>query len=261
MNAGTRANVVSSFMAIKGAMIEETYRTFATWDLDKPARANLDRMREQNLIGARSETWLRDVAKVIHRRFLPDGRDRALVILAAGGLPLHEWSPILLWHMTRDEFLLRDFLLNWLYPAYMEGVYRLRPDDLNVFLSSIGERGGLTEHAWTPTTTSRVAGSLLRMATSFGLLKGVVVKEFAQFHLPERSLIYLLHVMHQDLGNAGKVLGSPDWRMYLMSPDVLARELLILHQYRKIEYHSAGSLVELKLPFSTAFEYAESLVA
>jgi hypothetical protein len=26
--------------------------------------------------------------------------------------------------MTRDEFLLRDFLLNWLFDAYEQGIYR-----------------------------------------------------------------------------------------------------------------------------------------
>lgn len=261
MSTGSRAQVVSSFLTIKGAMIEETYRVFSTWDLAVSPRVNLARMREANSIGARSETWLRDVAKVINRRFDPSGRDRALVQLAQRGMPLHEWSPILLWHMTRDEFLFRDFLLNWLFPAYEDGTFRLRPDAVGAFLSTVHERGGTTEHEWTPTTTERVAASLLRMATEFGLLKGVLVKEFAHYHLPERSFIYLLHVMYEEFGNAARALAAPDWRMFLMAPSVVERECLDLHQYRKLDYQSAGSLVELRLPFRSALEYAESLYA
>ena len=31
--------------------------------------------------------------------------------------------------MTRDEFLVRDFLQNWLFPAYDAGAFRVRPED------------------------------------------------------------------------------------------------------------------------------------
>ncbi len=55
----------------KGAMIEETYAVFAAWDFARSKRENLDRLREENFIGASSATWLRDVAKVLNRRFDP----------------------------------------------------------------------------------------------------------------------------------------------------------------------------------------------
>ena len=96
MSSVSRAHVVSSFTVIKGAMIEETYAVFAAWDLDQSKRENLDRLREANLIGANSATWLRDVAKVLNRRFEPGGRDRALVVLAKGGCDIEEWKPVLL---------------------------------------------------------------------------------------------------------------------------------------------------------------------
>jgi len=64
MMATARANVASSFTLIKGAMIDETYAVFAAWDFARSKRENLDRLRDQNFIGASSATWLRDVAKV-----------------------------------------------------------------------------------------------------------------------------------------------------------------------------------------------------
>jgi len=66
-------------------MVDETYAVFAAWDFERSKRENLDRLREQNFIGASSTTWLRDVAKVLNRRFDPAGRDRPLVILAKHG--------------------------------------------------------------------------------------------------------------------------------------------------------------------------------
>ena len=261
MNSSARSHVASSFTLIKGAMIDETYAVFAAWDFVLSKRENLDRLRRENFIGASTTTWLRDVAKVLNRRFDPNGRDRPLALLAKSGCPIDEWKPLLLWHITRDEFLLRDFLLNWLFPTFASGTYCIRTDDLYAHLQSIGRRGGTTEHAWSKTTLNRVATALLKIAVDFGLLRGSVVKEFVSYHLPERSFLYLLYAIREEMHSPRKVLESEDWRMFLMTPADVERELLLLHQYRKLEYQVAGSIVELTLPCTSACEYAERMVA
>lgn len=259
MAVASRTNVVSSFTIIKGAMVGETFEVFAQWDLDKTKRENLDHLRESNFIGASSATWLRDVAKVLNRRFDPAGRDRALVVLAKSGCELDEWKPLLLWHITRDEFLFRDFLQSWLFEAHDSGTFRVRPQDLHGYLRSIRKRGATTEHAWTEPTLKRVAAGLLKMSADFGLLKGGVAKEFASFHLPERSFLYLLHALSEEKGSPRKVVDAPEWRMFLMHPVDVERELLRLHQFRKVDYQVAGSLVQLKLPCASPEEYAEGM--
>lgn len=256
-----RSNVASSFTVVKGSLINETYAVFSAWDFDRSKRENLDRLRLENFIGASSATWLRDVAKVLNRRFDPAGRDRALVALAKRGCHLDEWKPLLLWHITRDEFLVRDFLENWLFPAWHTGTFRVRPEDLHAYLQSIGGRGATTEHAWSKETTSRVATGLLKIAVDFGLMRGSVVKEFASYHMPERSFVYLLHTMLDAKVSPGKIVDSPEWRMFLMRPADVEHELLRLHQFRKLEYHVAGSLVQLSLPCASSSEYAERMVA
>jgi hypothetical protein len=261
MSAASRSKVASSFTVVKGAMIAETYAVFAKWDFDRPKRANLDRLRAENFIGASSSTWLRDVAKVVNRRFDPDGRDRALVDLAKSGCDLEEWKPLLLWHITRDEFLVRDFLQNWLFPAFESGAFRVRPDQLHNYLRGIGTRGGETEHVWSENTLKRVAAGLLKMAADFDLLRGGAVKEFTTYHLPERSFLYLLHALREEKQSPRKVVASDDWRMFLMRPSDVEHELLRLHQFRKLDYQVAGSLVQLSLPYASSLEYAESMVA
>lgn len=257
-----RTGVVSSFTIVKGSLIPETYEVLQRWDLSQSKKENLDRLRKENYIGATSDTWLRDVAKVLNRRLDPDGRDRALVVLAQGSCPLEEWRPILLWHMTRDEFLVRDFLVNWLFPEFDDGAFRVHTDDVRGYLVTIGSRGGETEHEWTDATLKRVAAGLLRVATDFGLLTGGSKKEFASYHLPDRSLLYLLHaVMERARGNPGNALNADDWRMYLMRRGDLERELLRLHQFQKINYQVAGSLVQLSLPFDSSLAYAQGMVA
>jgi hypothetical protein len=82
MSTSARSHVASSFTLIKGAMIEETYAVLAAWDFTRSKRENLDRLRQENFIGASTTTWLRDVAWVLNRRFDPNGRDRSLALLA-----------------------------------------------------------------------------------------------------------------------------------------------------------------------------------
>lgn len=260
MKTRSRANVVSSFTIIKGAMIDETYAVFAAWDFKRSKRENLDRLREENFIGAKSITWLRDVAKVLNRRFEPTGRDRPLVVLAKRGLPIEEWKPLLLWHMTRDEFLVRDFIETWLFGAYESGAFRVHTEDVEKYVARIDKRGGTTEHAWSKQTIRRVAAGLLKIAVDFGLLRGSVAKEFASFHLPERSFLYLLHAMRDEKMSPSRVIASPEWRLFLMRPSDVERELLRLHQYRKLEYQVAGSLVQLSLPCASTCEYVERMV-
>ncbi|WP_437305653.1 BrxA family protein [Sorangium sp. So ce388] len=261
MTASSRARVASSFTIVKGAMIDETYAVFTAWDFARTKRENLTRLREENFIGASTGTWLRDVAKVINRRFEPEGRDRALVLLAKNGCDIEVWKPLLLWHITRDEFLVRDFLIHWLFSAFDAGVYRVRPEELYGHLKSIGKRGGVVRRAWSEATLKRVAAGLLKMAVDFGLLRGSIVKEFSSYHLPEPSFLYLLHAMRDEQHSPRRVIDSPDWRLFMMRPSDVEREILRLHQFRRLDYQVAGSLVQLTLPCASSREYAERMVA
>jgi hypothetical protein len=163
--------------------------------------------------------------------------------------------------MTRDEFLVRDFLETWLFGAYEAGDFRIRSEDVEAYLGGISKRGATTEHVWTEETTKRVAAGLLKIAVDFGLLRGVIAKEFASYHLPERSFLYLLHAMRDEKLSPSKVVASPEWRLFLMSPADVEHELLRLHQFRKLEYQVAGSLVQLSLPCTSTGEYAERMMA
>ena len=241
-------------------MIEETYAVLRDWDFDRSREENLRAMRDTNTIGASSASWLRDVYKVLHRRFDPNGPDRPLALLAKAGLSMASWKPVLLWHMTRDEFLLRDFLTKWLFEEYEKGAFRIRTDDLHPYLGDLHRRG-FVEQQWKETTLKRVASSLLRMSVDFGLMTGTAVREFTSYHLPDEVFLYLLHAMFDVHGNGRDVVQSPDWRLYLMSTADVEREMYRLHQFRKLRFEVAGSLMELSLPSESAVAYVEEMVS
>ena len=216
-------------------------------------------MRDDNPMGATSGRWATKVTDAFSRVFDPTGRDRPLAEIATAGCDREIWKSILLYHMTRDEFLLRDFLVNWLYPHYRRGTYRLYVDDVKGYLESLSTRRGIVRpRTWSEYTTVRVAQGLLRIAVDFGLLKGTMYKEFGSYHLPEESFIYLLHAMADSEPNARRLVESEDWHMYLMDASDVERELLRLHQFRKVRYEVAGSLAQLKLPHESSVQHAKA---
>lgn len=252
--ASSRASVVSSY-TIKDALIEETYTVFRDWDFAKSRNENLDILRRTNSVGATSVSWLNDIYKILHRRFDPESRDRNLVELAQHGCPLETWKPLLLWHMTRDELLLRHFLVEWLYEHYTKGTLRIQGQDVYPFLRGLHDQG-LVAEPWKESTLRRVASALLKMAVDFGLMRGRVTREFGSYHLPDESFLYLLHAMTEAQPNANAVVHSTDWHMFLMDAADVERELFRLHQFRRVHYEVAGSISQLVLPCSSPAEYA-----
>ena len=119
-----------------------------------------------------------------------------------------------------------------------------------------GPNGGLSDYG-----TIRAARDLLRMATDFGLLVGTLHREFVSYHLPEKSFLYLLHAMTEVEPNARRLIDAQDWHMFLMDSADVERELLRLHQFRKVHFEVAGSLAQLKLPHRSSAECARELCA
>ena len=86
----------------------------AIWDLEATSTENYERFKTRTRSEPRAST-----GSVTWSRFFIDDsiladHDRALVLLAQSHCPMDIWKPILLWHMTRDEFLVRDFVVRWL---------------------------------------------------------------------------------------------------------------------------------------------------
>lgn len=259
MSGASRANVVSSFTVIKGTQLDATRRAFEAWDLSATKKANLDRLKLMDPVGAGSANWWRDLAKTLNRRFDTAKADRILVELAQAGCPSPTWKPIVLWHMTRDEFLVRDFLSGWLYEQFASGTWRIRADDVIPYLRALASRPEVeVKEGWSESTTDRVASGLLRLAVDFDLMTGTLTREFVSYHVPDEALLYLLHAATEIQPNAHRLLNLPDWRMYRLAPDDLQRELFRLHQFGRLHYEVAGSIAELRLPYASAAAYARA---
>ncbi len=233
---------------------------FLEWDIATSFEENLSHARESNTPAADNQGWLKEVIATISSRWRHEPRLSSLVQLAQRA-SLDVWRPCILWHISQIDELYYRFATEWLFDEYEAGVYRLRTADVVPFVEKITASRAAGKKVLSEYGLKRAGRDLLRMAADFSVLKGSAVREFSSYHLPEESFLYLLHAMYEVYGNAQDVVHSPDWRLFLMSPADVERELFRLHQFRKLRYEVAGSLVELTLPCSSAAAFVEEMAA
>ncbi len=256
----SRGRKLSTRLIRKGALLEDTHRVFLEWDIAASFEENLIRARELNTPAADNQGWLKEVVATISSRWRHEPRLTTLVRLAQCA-NFDVWRPCVLWHIGQVEELYYRFATEWLFDEYVDGAYQLRTADVVPFVEKVtasraAGNKGLSEYG-----LKRAGRDLLRMAADFGLFRGSAVREFKSYLLPEESFLYLLHTMYEVHSNAWDMVHSPDWRLFLMSAVDVERELFHLHQFRKLRYEVAGSLVELTLPCSSAAAFVEEKAA
>lgn len=249
---------LSSFLAIKGPLIEETYRAFRDWNLDESPSWNRDLITQTNSIGATSSGWLKNVVRVIKQRYDVSGPDHALVELARQGWSIDDWQPVMLWHISRTDELLRSFLSDWLFEKREQGIVLITADAVRDYLGDLIKKRLGSIDAWKDNTLARVASGLLKTAVDFHLMRGRSAKQFENYRLPESSFLYLLYALMDREHNTRNVVHAPDWRLFLMHPQDVEEELLRLHQYGRLQFERAGSFLELTLPCANTEDFIRS---
>ncbi|MCP9832148.1 DUF1819 family protein [Synechococcus sp. HJ21-Hayes] len=241
----------SSYGLIKGALISETLQVLQGWDLETSKRANLDQVRASNSIGAPTQAWLKQVCTTFSRRFEPSGRDRSLALAARTATGRQHWRPLLLWHMGNSEGLLGDGLA-WTWEMFSAGGDLLQTDQALDWLESTGSQGHPEVAEWGESTRKRVAGGLLKAGVDFGLLQGRVKRRFTAYYLADEPLLYVLLQCLASNRTTAAALADPRWLWFRLPEAELEHRLLLLHQSQVISYYRAGSVVDLKLPASSA---------
>ena len=240
----------SSYGLIKGALISETLQVFQEWDLEASKRANLDRVRASNSIGAPTQAWLKQVCTTFSRRFEPSGPDHALALAARTTTGRHHWRPLLLWHMANSEGLLGDGLA-WVWGMYSAGSDLLQTNQALTWLEGTANQGHPEVAEWGQSTCKRVASGLLKAGVDFGLLEGKVKRRFTAYYLADEPLIYVLLQTLASNRTTAAALADPRWLWFRLPEAELEHRLLLLHQAQVISYYRAGSVVDLKLPVSS----------
>lgn len=257
-SANPRGGKISARLSRKGPLVEETYRTLQHWDPTNPARQNFADILASNPIGAPNRNWLKEILSTISSRF-PAGPPLALITLAKTAVPMEIWKPCLLWNSANSDLLYYRFATEWLYDAFLKHAPLLRTEDLVPFVETLTKGAMQKNSELSDYGKVRTARDLFMAASHFGLVEGRSARRFAHYSLPEAAFLYVAHAIAETEGNGRRLLDSPDWRLFLLSPAAVERRFHELHQFRKVTFEIAGSIVNLRLPYPTLAEYAAQI--
>ena len=236
---------------IRGPLVSDTLQALQGWELEASKRANLEQLRQTNSIGAPTQAWLKKVCSALSSRFEPAGRDRALVLAARTETGQRHWKSLLLWHLANSEQLLGDGL-RWSAKVHRDGADLLQTAQVLTWLESTGAQGHPEVAEWSEATRKRVAGGLLKAGVDLGLLQGRVKRRFTAYYLADEPLLYVLLQALASNRTTAAALADPRWLWFRLPEAELEHRLLLLHQAKVISYYRAGSVVDLKLPASSA---------
>ena len=236
---------------IRGPLVSDTLQALQGWELEASKRANLEELRQTNSIGAPTQAWLKKVCSALSSRFEPAGRDRALVLAARTETGQRHWKSLLLWHLANSEQLLGDGL-GWSAQVHRDGADILQTDQALAWLEGTSSQGHPEVTEWSEATRKRVAGGLLKTGVDLGLLQGRIKRRFTAYYLADEPLLYVLLQALASNRTTAAALADPRWLWFRLPEAELEHRLLLLHQAKVISYYRAGSVVDLKLPASSA---------
>jgi hypothetical protein len=241
----------------KGVLVAETYQLFSGWDFARGVEQNL----EHGLAGRQStQGWDNEVLATIRRRIRDFEFIESLIVLAQHGMPITDWRHCLRLWVGATEEPFHTFALDWLYEERARGRLAIRSEDLvGVVDEAASHRGGKAAPI-SDYSRIRAARDLLKTAGDLGMVEGAgPVRTFANISMSDDVLVYYVQLIAELEGDATKVPNSRLWRLAYMSPGDIHLSLLHLHQYRRLNYQVAGSLVQLALPARSAVEFARQV--
>lgn len=166
--------------------------------------------------------------------------------------------PFYYWISARAEPLLYLFATTELYEQSRAGSDTVRSEDLALWIKKICAEEDKT---WSDVVNIKVARAILAALRDFGVLSGSSKKTIAPAHLPLESFCLIAFCLRVLLADSQELTNHPDWRLFLLSPEIVSRLLLEAHQYGWLNYQTAGAVSRLEFPSTTFDDYVRLVLA
>ncbi len=231
-----------------GALLADTKTLLSHWDTAASVKANLARIRQENLFGKASRSRVEDILAILRQRYLSDECVlKALVVFVQNRLPAASLDRVLFFHSARNDRLLLDAVIELLLPLNARGATDVDVLEVQRGIAKWVDQGK-TAGKWSDATILRVTQGLLSALRDFGILQGAVNKRIAPVHLPIDAFAYIAFYLSQQQPSAAKLMELPEWQLFFLPPIGVERFLIEAHQYSLLEYHAAGTVTRLTFP-------------
>jgi Putative inner membrane protein (DUF1819) len=251
----------SSKIIKAGALLPDTKLLLGEWNKDLDTRSNLDRARQDNLLGKASRSRVEDVLSIFKQRYLGDPTVLdALVTLVKDGMSAESLDRIFYFQAARSDPLLHDAVTELLASWSVRSDREVRVGEVQDW---VGEQvaAGKTERPWSEAVQRRVVQGLLSTLRDFGILEGSVKKRIAYPNLSPEAFAFVAFQLHREGRSGRSLLNDPEWRLFLLPGGAVERQFLEAHQEGLLEFYAAGPVVRLDFPTQDLKEYARVLAA
>jgi hypothetical protein len=234
-----------------GALLDDMRQLVRTWR-DEPVEEQRETGIRSNILNKQTRKRLADVYR---RAFLPrfingpiPNAWKVVRPLEDDHAPIQILRPVYYWITANAEPLLGDFCREVLLADHAAGTTFETEDVLRWLISK--------RCPWSVAAATRVARSLLAALRDFGILEGRSRKRLASRSLPVESFAYLAFCLRRNGIASRALLSHPDWQLFLLQPSDVEHFFLLAHQEGLLEYHAAGSLLNINFQTDSLEEYA-----
>ena len=246
----------SSKIIKAGALLPDTKLLLETWDTGADVEDNLERVREENLLGKSSRSRVEDVLRVFRQRYLKDPEMlRALLALVKEGMPAESLDRVLYFQAAQSDPLLHDLVAEVLAEWSTRSDREVRTSEIQNWVDQ-QVRAGHTERPWSFEVQRRVVQGLLATLRDFGVLEGSVKKRIAYVYLPIDAFAFIAFQLMREGRSGERLLNDPDWRLFFLPQGGAERFFLEAHQEGLLEYYAAGRVVRIDFPVKDLEDYA-----
>lgn len=251
----TRDARYSSKIIKAGALLPDTKLLLENWDENADVETNVERIKQDNLLGKASRSRVEDILLVFRQRYLQNPEVlRALVALVKGGMPAESLDCVLYFQAVRSDPLLHDLVTEVLADWSTRSDREVRPWEVQNWVEEQVE-AGRTERPWSFEVQRRVVQGLLATLRDFGILEGSVKKRIAYVYLPLDAFAFIAFQLSRDGRSGERLVRDPEWRLFFLPEGTAERFFLEAHQEGLLEYYAAGRVVRVDFPTEDLEEY------
>ena len=172
--------------------------------------------------------------------------------------PVEIVRPFYYWVTARAEPLLYRYATEELYQQARAGARTVSSPELAIWIKKTCAADG---KAWSDVVNIKVARAMLAALRDFGVLTGSAKKTIAVANLPLESFCLIAFCLRVVLSDSQNLAEHPDWRLFLLSPQIVERLLLEAHQHGWLHYQAAGAVSRIEFPDTTFVDYVRRVLS
>ncbi len=132
----------SSKIIKAGAVLQDTKALLNVWDTGLSVRDNLQQVRRRNLLGKPSRSRVDDILAILRQRYVAEEQVlRALATMVKRGCNGGGVDRILYFHAAQSDALLRDVVIELLWPQWARGVMEVNAREIESALQTWVQQG------------------------------------------------------------------------------------------------------------------------